>query len=155
MGLLVSLIYSMSLVLGYIAERLIYAGLNLKNMAFFIVINFGVSSMARNFGFLIWVSDACWHTEGLFCWNRPGLCHSIALEDLRTKPLNAWLLLTQVILCVSWQQMPADRKAFVCWYKGLGHSRWAFVFGAGVEVMHAWWLVRKAFSVVLWVINTS
>ena len=34
MGLLVSLIYSMSLVLGYIAERLIYAGLNLKNMAF-------------------------------------------------------------------------------------------------------------------------
>ena len=100
-------------------------------------------------------ADACWHNEGHFLPRQTRLCHSIALEDLRTKPLNAWLLLTQVILCVSWQQMPAERKAFVCRHKGLGHSRWAFVFRAGVGVMHAWWLVRKAFSVVLWVITTS
>ena len=47
--------YSMSLVFGYIVDRLIYAGLNLKNMAFYSD-KFGVSNMARNLGFLIWVS---------------------------------------------------------------------------------------------------
>ena len=45
----------MSLVFGYIVDRLIYVGLNLKNMAFYSD-KFGVSNMARNFGFLIWVS---------------------------------------------------------------------------------------------------
>ena len=42
----------MSLVFGYTVDRLIYAGLNLKNMAFYSD-KFGVSNMARNFGFLM------------------------------------------------------------------------------------------------------
>ena len=48
--------YPMSHAFGFIVVRLLCAGLNLKIWRFYID-RFGGSNMARNFGFLMWVSE--------------------------------------------------------------------------------------------------